>query len=497
MSNIPEKNLYQLIVARLDGGDIHLRQYRQRIIDLVYKGIGGFIIFGGRRDEVRDFIAEIQSLSEIPLFIASDIERGVGQQIEGATKFPPQMAVAAAIDNSSHADVEILDEMINAIACEAKNVGINMALIPVMDVNLNPENPIICTRSFSDNPDTVTWFGSRYIRILEESGLISCAKHFPGHGDTSVDSHISLPTIKKTMEKLMEIDIKPFMHAIDANVSSIMIGHLVIEGVDIMPASISKKIITDLLRKELGYTGLILTDALNMKALSGTKDVYTRCLNAGADILLHPEDPDYAASALKSAIDCKLITEDRINEAIRCILNAKRKISTVSFDMPCFDRERHQMISDIVAAKSISIIKKKDECLPVTFNAAHLILAGNRELYKESPLLRNFKHISDIDVAAELTQEIILIALFTNIAAFKGMPELKDEEMKHIKRLLNKSRRSIIVSFGNPYVLSHFKKADLLVAAYDASENTQRIVFESLSGYREFTGKIPVSIDLH
>ncbi len=271
--NFLEKKLYQLIISRLDGDKVASKKYQEKIIELVKKGIDGFILFGGKKDEIRDFISKIQSISEIPLFIASDIERGVVQQIKDTTLFPCQMAIAAAINKDRPEDVSLLRSAIKAIADEAMDIGINMPLIPVLDVNQNPDNPIICTRAFSDNPEDVAWFGSEYIKILETSGLISCAKHFPGHGDTAIDSHISLPVITKSRTDLMTTDIMPFVGAIKAGVSSIMIGHLSVPAIDSMPASLSKMIITDLLRMELGFNGLILSDALNMDALKGNKNI--------------------------------------------------------------------------------------------------------------------------------------------------------------------------------------------------------------------------------
>ncbi len=279
--NSLKKKLYQLIIGRLDGDQISVPSYRETISGLAGKGIGGFIIFGGDSDEVKYFIDEIQSISDIPLFIASDVERGVGQQLRGSTLFPCQMAISAAIDKSKPEDVAILRDALRAIADESINVGINMLLIPVLDVNSDPENPIICTRAFSDNPEDVAWFGAEYIDILERSGLFSCAKHFPGHGDTAADSHILLPVIDKHYNDLINTDIMPFKEAIHRGVGSIMVGHLSVPAIDDIPASLSRKIITDLLRGELGFKGLILTDALNMNALKDTGTVSVECLKAG------------------------------------------------------------------------------------------------------------------------------------------------------------------------------------------------------------------------
>src|SRR5208282_2428728 len=223
-----EKRLYQLVINRLNGDGIHDASYRKALFNLVKKGLGGFIIFGGAKGEIKDFILELQSLAEIPLFIASDIERGVGQQIKGANSVPCPMAMAAALDRGSPEDALLLENALKGIADEAIDNGINMPLIPVMDVNQEPDNPIICTRAFSDDPETVSWFGSEYIRTLEHAGLISCAKHFPGHGDTAIDSHIALPVINKSREDLKSTDLVPFVKAIETGVSSVMIGHLAV-----------------------------------------------------------------------------------------------------------------------------------------------------------------------------------------------------------------------------------------------------------------------------
>ncbi|MGD0281595.1 MAG: glycoside hydrolase family 3 N-terminal domain-containing protein [Dissulfurispiraceae bacterium] len=321
-----EKRLYQLVISRLNGDEIHQTYYRTALRDLVKKGIGGFIVFGGAKDGMREFIHELQSLADIPLFIASDVERGVGQQIKGATSLPCPMAIAAALDRSVPEDAALLENALKGVADEAIDNGINMPLIPVVDVNQEPDNPIICTRAFSDDPETVSWFGSEYIRTLEHAGLISCAKHFPGHGDTDVDSHIALPVINKSKENLKNTDLVPFVKAIETGVSSVMIGHLAVPSLDVMPATFSKKIICDLLREELGFKGLVLTDALDMHALGNPGDLPVKCINAGADILLHPADAGAVVSRLLSARASGEVDERTINNAAGRITKAKERL---------------------------------------------------------------------------------------------------------------------------------------------------------------------------
>ena len=486
--NSLERKLYQIIIIRLDGDNIQSKDYQEKIIRLTEKGIGGFIIFGGAKDEIQSFINKIQTIAEIPLFIASDIERGVGQQIQGTANFPCPMAVAAAINRNKPEDVSILENAIKAVADEAIDIGINMPLIPVLDVNQNPDNPIICTRAFSDNPEDVAWFGSKYIRILEDSGLISCAKHFPGHGDTAIDSHISLPVINKPKDKLMNIDIMPFIQAIKIGTSSIMMGHLTIPVIDSKPASLSKKIITDLLKKELGFNGLIITDALNMSALKDFGNVPVECIKAGVDILLHPVDADMTVKELLSAIGSKEISEDQIDSALERIMKAKERFSKIK--KPDVNYKAHALISEQVSEMSITLVKSSSGILPISNDKnAHIVFAGDSDIYRSSLLKNHFN-----SEPQTLKPELLIIAIFTSIAAWKGSSGISNEEKRRIIELIKQAKSSIIISFGSPYVLRHFEEADALIAAYEPSEQAQAAVMKCLKGEIEFQGKLPVKI---
>ena len=462
------KKLYQIIISRLNGDRIHNQAYQEYIYTLVRNGIGGFIIFGGERDDVRAFIDKLQSMAEIPLFIASDIERGVGQQIEGCTNFPSQMAVRAAVNRDNPDDVAILRDVVRAISLEAIDAGINMPLIPVLDVNRNPDNPIICTRAFSDNPDDVSCFGAEYIKALEGLGLISCAKHFPGHGDTSIDSHISLPVITKSYGELMDMDIKPFIEAVKTGVSSIMAGHLHVPALDdSAPASLSKRVITDLLRKELGFDGLVMTDALNMSALAGIDNIAVRCVSAGVDILLHPADPDLIVKDLTSAVRSKLIDEKCIDTAVGRISRVKSRLRNIT--RVEVDYNTHNALSGHITDMSITLVKQKPGILPVTDGSkAHVVFAG--------------------DAAPTI------FALFSEVAAWRGNSGMDNQEMEQIMELIKKAKNSIVISYGSPYILHYFKEADILIAAYDASKQSQEAVIKCLKGEIDFKGRLPVKL---
>jgi beta-glucosidase-like glycosyl hydrolase len=500
----PEQKLYQLIINRLDGEKLSSGQYQESVVELVRKGIGGFILFGGKKDEVKSFVARLQSISEIPLFIASDIERGAGQQFEGATRFPCQMAFSAAISRDKDDDVKILRDAIHAIAAEAIDTGINMPLIPVLDVNRNPDNPIICTRAFSDDPAEVAWYGKLYIRLLEESGLICCAKHFPGHGDTSIDSHIALPVISKSLKELKETDLFPFMEAIKAGVPGIMIGHLSIPMIDTWPASLSKKIVTGLLREELGYDGLILTDALNMSALKEVENAPVKCINAGADILLHPSDADAVVNELKQAVSSGGIEERNIDIATARILKYKSKmLSSLSAKGGWGDFVNHAELSQKIFDKSITLVKDTHGLMPLRWmRDVRLVFAGDENFHKTSPLGGLVSDSFSISAGTGLEGQPLraasttVFAVFTNVAAWKGSSGISEKEIHGIKELMKKSHRSVVISFGSPYVLRHFTDADALIAAYDTAGQAQESVVKCLKGEREFQGRLPVQLKI-
>lgn len=497
MSTAPDtvaKKIYQLIIGRLDGEQIGNTAYEEKIRALVQKGIGGFIIFGGTREPVRSFLRTLRPGADIPLFLASDIERGTGQQIRGTTLFPCQMAMAAALDIRNPEEEITFDRAVKEIARESKDVGINMPLIPVLDVNQNTDNPIICTRAFSDSPETVALFGSRAIRILEGEGLFSCAKHFPGHGDTAVDSHISLPVIRKSSEEFMAVDILPFQHAVRADVSGIMIGHLRVPVFDDSPASLSKQVVTSLLREKLGFEGLVMTDALNMHALKGYGDIPVQCINAGVDILLHPLDPDQTAGEVVRAIEAGDISEQQIDTAVSRILRHKKKIEErTEQDV---EYTNNEALATRIFEMSITLAKDTPGVLPLSQkDKVSVLFCGDSSFFSDSPL-RNFcGKASVLSRTVEMQGHVAVFAIFTSVAAWKGSSGIHEEELSLIRRHLGKAKRSAVLSFGSPYVLRHFKDADILIAAYDVSEQAQNAVIRCLEGRSGFHGRLPIKLN--
>lgn len=484
-----ERSLYQLIIHRLDGNNIGSKSYRERIINLVQKGIGGFILFGGEKDELVNFIKKIQSLSEIPLFIASDTERGIGQQVKGANIFPSQMAVASAINKKKKEDIKLLKDFLDALSMEAIDIGINMLLIPVLDINQDPENPIICTRAFSEDREDVSWFGNFYIKVLQENGLISCAKHFPGHGDTSVDSHIKLPTILKSKNELLRMDLHPFVEAIKSGVKSIMVGHLLVPSLDSRPATLSRKIVTDLLRNELGFNGLVLTDALNMDAVKDIDNVALNCLKAGIDILLHPIEPEKIVKKLTEAVIDKKLRIEEIKERLDRIFKVKSELKK-TLDKPV-NYEKNRKISERLTERAITIYKGNKSAFAIkNLKGVDVYFFGEKGLYDKGFMNRFFSH-SKVN-----NSDITIIFIFKSVSAWKGGIGLCRSEVEDIKRIIRGSKVSYVISFGNPYILRHFKEADFLIASYDTSLQAQKAMIKALKGDIDLYGRMPVKIYL-
>jgi beta-glucosidase-like glycosyl hydrolase len=296
-------NYYQFIIPRLNGADIDKNVRRH--LALVKKGIAGFIIFGGRLKEVRKHIRQLQEMSNIPLIIASDLERGLGQQLKGGTLFPPAMALAKAAMKKRDIDpvnLGLVRDSFAALAAEARYAGINTIFAPVLDINTNPDNPIIGVRSFGEDSTTVSFFGAEMIRILQHNGIAACGKHFPGHGNTAVDSHVSLPFIDRSLTSLRRSELLPFRAAVDAGVDMLMLGHLDVPALDPSgtPVSLSGKVVR-FIREALQYNGLLITDAMNMGGLCGfsEEEACLAALRAGVDIVLHPLHTENVVSYLR------------------------------------------------------------------------------------------------------------------------------------------------------------------------------------------------------
>jgi len=334
-----EAQVAQLLVVRASGFLFdHQRRYPQWELSptelqrcIGELGVGGVILLGGSAVEVGLRSQQLQSWAQIPLLIAADVEEGVGQRFAGATHLPPPMALSAIAQHDLSLACQYAEQMGTATAQEAVAIGLNWLLAPVMDVNNNADNPVINVRAFGDSPATVGKLGQAFIRGAQAFPVLTTAKHFPGHGDTTVDSHLNLPTIAHDRTRLDAVELAPFRDAIAAEVDAVMTAHLQIPALDqTFPATLSPAVLSGLLREELGFGGLVVTDALGMAAIAqryGAYEAAVLALEAGADILLMPSDPEGTLQAICEAVRVGRIAPERILASLERIWRAKQKVS--------------------------------------------------------------------------------------------------------------------------------------------------------------------------
>ncbi len=323
-----EEKVGQMIAWRYNAHFENIdNEYVRDLVNLVSrKKIGGLIIFAGEVYETAHLTNYLQQQAEIPLLIAADFEWGAAMRISGTTLFPPLMALGAG------GSEELAYEMGKITALEGRAMGIHMTYAPVVDVNINPDNPIISARSLGESPESVGRLAAAFVKGCQENGLIATAKHFPGHGDTAQDSHDLMPTIEADLERLEKVELYPFARAIEAGVEAVMTAHLYVPALDPtpgLPATLSPLILTDVLRKKLGFNGLIVTDAMGMGGVSRSfspRDAALRAVKAGVDMVLLPPDPPGVIDGLLAAVKSGEVPESRIDRSVGRILALKARL---------------------------------------------------------------------------------------------------------------------------------------------------------------------------
>ncbi|MDB9528468.1 glycoside hydrolase family 3 N-terminal domain-containing protein [Oscillatoria sp. CS-180] len=332
-----EAQVAQLIVVRASGFLFdHQRRYPQWELNNAKLqhctqslGIGGVILLGGSAVEVGVRSQQLQSWAEIPLLLAADIEEGAGQRFAGATHFPPPMALSQVARHDVSLACQYAEQMGSATAQEAIAIGLNWILAPVVDVNNNVDNPVINVRAFGDTVAIVTQLSQAFIRGAHQFSILTTAKHFPGHGDTTVDSHLHLPVIAHHRSRLDQIELAPFRAAVESGVDAVMTAHIQVPTLDSKwPATLSPSILTQLLRQEMKFNGLVVTDALIMGAIAhqyGPYDAAVLALEAGADVLLMPADPEGTIQAICEAVRTGRLSAKRIAASVERIWRAKQK----------------------------------------------------------------------------------------------------------------------------------------------------------------------------
>ena len=483
-------------------------------------GIGGIVISTGNVEETASMINELQKNSKIPLLVGADFENGLGMRMNATNTFPHSMAVGSTY-NTDYAY-----QTGKATAIEALLLGVNFNFAPVADINNNPENPVINLRSYSEDKNMVTEFCKAYVKGSIEGGVIASAKHFPGHGNTRIDSHNDLPVIGGTKNYLLENELKPFIELIENNLHSIMIGHLNVPAFEPnsdLPASLSYNIITKLLKEKLRFNGLIITDALDMKAVTkfySNSEACIKAFKAGNDILLMPPSIRDGITAIYEAVKKGEITESRLNESVRKILSAKKwlKMDKEKFANKNLPRririEEHYKLSKSIAEESVVAFNIDEKLIPLDsskYTKTLLVDITNRktisdphfsEIYSKifsrysSVTLTNESNNNDYQFTLDIAKdcEMIIIASYFYTRNDANGKSLSDVQIKSIEKLLSFNKKVILISFENPYILSNFPNIKNYICTFSNSKASQRAVLNFLNGSIEATGKLPVTI---
>lgn len=464
---------------------------------------GGLLLFGGTIFETPMQVNTLQRRSRLPLLVAADLERGAGQQIDGATDLPPPMAIGAA-GSEQHAHFAG-----RITALEARAFGIHWVYAPVMDVNVEPRNPIINTRAFSDAPELVSKLGVAYIKGMQSAGVSACAKHFPGHGATPLDSHVVLPTVDHDRDRLDREALPPFLAAVRAGVDSVMIGHLTLPALDpSLPASLSPAV-HRLLREDMGFRGLIVTDALMMGALSAFGSPAALALEAGADVLLYPDDPMRALDDCLRAVESGRIPPARVDDALARVLTLKERrglfddravhAETIA-EIPA--HEYHARAADKLACDALAWARREGkETLEKGRKVSLLILRDDDFAAPPDAFLAAVRERAPLEFASAKPAEPLpavpgegplVVCAYARVRAWKGRVGLH-EELESFARCAVRGRRAIAVSFGNPYFANQIPAPSFLCAWSDSAA-AQRGAASALFGEIEARGIVPVRL---
>jgi beta-N-acetylhexosaminidase len=484
--------------------------------------VGGFIFFKGTASGYAGLSNKLQRLSETPLLISSDFERGTGMRLTDGSIFPNNMALGAS-GNS-----ELAYKMGFAVAIEARSIGVHQNYAPVCDVNNNPLNPIINVRSFGEDPELVSKMSAAMIKGLQEGKVIATAKHFPGHGDTEIDSHSDLPVLNFSMDRLNNIELVPFKNAIDNNVKSVMIAHLsfpVLEDKPNVPSSLSDNIVNGLLINQLGFNGLVVTDALNMKGITNyfsTSEVAVMCVNAGIDLILMPLNEEETISAIENAVINGSITEERINISVEKILKAKEWLGLFEKRLVKEDDVNKRVntsetksIAQQIADESITLVKDEKNILPLKPDSENtLVISLSDEKNNTgspyfpdliSDMSSDMKTLSaDVNMTSQevtgfvveaLSYDVLIVAVYAKVRYGTGKISIPAAQSQLIKNLDKLKKKLVVISFGNPYMLNEFPGVSTYICAYGDAEVSLKAAVKAIYGEIKFKGKLPVSIN--
>lgn len=493
--------------------------------------VGGFIVAGRIRNgsvipaqpfEMATFINDMQRQSPVPLLVASDFERGASMRVANTAPFPYQMAFGAAHD------MPAIKELGAATAREARALGVQWVFAPDADVNNNPDNPIINIRSFGEDPQQVASAVSAFTDGAHSDPsryVLVTAKHFPGHGDTAEDSHMKLARLNQSRERIESLELVPFRAAVQHNVDAVMTAHMAVPAFasEDEPATLSTNVLTGLLRNELGFSGLIVTDALEMQGIASLYsqgEAAVRAINAGADVLLMPVDPEPCIRAITAAIATKRIPLARINQSVSKILAAKKRVGlfqsryvdlqTLSDEL---DDHQTKQLAEHVADEAVTLVKDDKHLFPIPSpEGVCLVVMGEStftqrgetitnelrreikdlKLYLVNPNLSN----SLLDAVAADTAHCtsIYAAAFITVSANRGSVSLEGGLGHFLQTLVAGPVPVALISMGNPYLLRDFPNVAAYAATFSTTQSSESAAAKAILGRIPISGKLPVSI---
>jgi beta-glucosidase-like glycosyl hydrolase/CubicO group peptidase (beta-lactamase class C family) len=519
-----EAKAAQLIAVRAEGlydspASPKASQLRILVQEL---GVGTLVVFESEVESLPRRLNALQGSSRLPLLVAADMERGMAFRIpRGVVPLPFAMAIGAT---GSEAAARFSGEI---AAREGRALGVHWAFAPVADVNNNPANPVINIRSFGEDPERVGLLVSAFIRGAHAGGLMTTAKHFPGHGNTAVDSHLALPTIDGDEKRLEVVELRPFRRALAAGVDAVMLGHIAAPGLDPsgVPATMSGRMVTGLLRGRLGFDGLVVTDALEMAGIGDqwTGGAAVGAVQAGADLVLLPPDPRVAVQSLVRAVREGQLTEARLDESVARVLKAKEGLGLheqrfVDGDALAESVGRTADIQEAlnVARASVTLVKNEAGVLPLHAERAprllHLLLTSDvrdrdiRGILEEELALRGGEvhheilgpEVSHV-TAREIAQTVgdyshVLISAFARVRGGKGTVDMSPTLAGLVEDIAAGSVPVVVVSLGSPYLLRQFPDVDAYVCTYGAAESSQRAAIGAVLGEFPLRGRLPVTL---
>ncbi|MFK7845690.1 MAG: glycoside hydrolase family 3 N-terminal domain-containing protein [Rhodothermales bacterium] len=497
----------------------------KRLVDLVERfEVGGVVFFQGDPFSQAQLANDLQNLSNLPLVTAQDMETGAGFRLKSTTNFPSAMAFGA----TRNTDLAYAAGLVTAR--EARALGVYQVFAPVADINNNAANPVINIRSYGERPELVADMVTAFTFGLQDGNVIATVKHFPGHGDTATDSHSDLPVLPFNRARLDSVELVPFRAARDAGIMSVMMGHLALPELEpdiSIPATLAPAVVTSLLREEMGFKGLIVSDAMRMTGITksfGTGESAVRALEAGVDILVLSQDEEAAHAAIIRAVKEGRLTEERIDESVKRLLTTKEWLGLNKNRLldPKLTRQvvatnYHTMLSETVAREAVTLVRNRNNLVPfenaprrvsiVTISDTDEAERGTyfRKLFKdEASNSVVSSHLIDIRstnddfnkiISRTSNADLVIIPIYRPFRSGTNKISLPARIESFKNRLVRQNKPTILISFGSPYMVSALtQQPNVYIAAYGESESSEKAVVQALFGKSDIKGKLPITI---